>query len=107
MSLPIHTINSLQQEQGKPILTTDDHRVSNDVERKRILAIGGRIKDERLFGQLALSRSFGDCPYSSFLSVEPHIFTVQLNKQYHRYLIVASDGVWDFVGDEMGRMSGR
>lgn len=59
---------------------TFDHRVSNDQEKKRILANGGKIKDSRLFGQLALSRSFGDCPYSSFLSVEPHIYTLQIDE---------------------------
>lgn len=62
--------------------------------------MGGRIKDERLFGQLALSRSFGDCPFRSFLSVEPHIFTIRIDKRQHRYVILASDGVWDYVGND-------
>lgn len=42
---------------------TVNHRITDDKEKQRILAIGGKIKDKRLFGQLALSRSFGDCPY--------------------------------------------
>ena len=71
--------------------------MSNAVEKQRVLASGARIKDERLFGQLALSRSFGDCPFSSFLSVEPFIYTLKRNGALHRYVILASDGVWDFV----------
>lgn len=71
--------------------------MSNAVEKKRVLASGARIKDERLFGQLALSRSFGDCPFSSFLSVEPFIYTLKRNGAHHRFVILASDGVWDFV----------
>ena len=71
--------------------------MSNAVEKQRVLASGARIKDERLFGQLALSRSFGDCPSSSFLSVEPFIYTLKRDGALHRYVILASDGVWDFV----------
>lgn len=74
-----------------------NHRVTDDKEKQRILAIGGKIKDKRLFGQLSLSRSFGDCPYRSFLSVEPSIYSLEIDKVYHRYIILASDGVWDYV----------
>ncbi|KAK8808284.1 protein phosphatase [Blastocystis sp. subtype 4] len=84
-------------EKGNPIPVTASHRVTNDNERKRILAIGGKIKDKRLFGHLSLSRSFGDCPYSSFLSVEPFIYTMTINRELHRFIILASDGVWDYL----------
>ena len=79
---------------------TVNHRITDDKEKQRILAIGGKIKDKRLFGQLALSRSFGDCPYSSFLSVVAVSFKKKINRLLHRYIVLASDGVWDYVATE-------
>lgn len=79
---------------------TVNHRITDDKEKQRILAIGGKIKEQATVRQLALSRSFGDCPYSSFLSVEPYIYSVEINRLLHRYIVLASDGVWDYVATE-------
>jgi len=54
----------------------------------------------RLFGTLAVSRSFGDSRYKkpktsqNFCTWEPAITTKELNPS-HRALVLACDGLWD------------
>lgn len=67
----------------------------------------------RLEGVLALSRAFGDCNLKKNVKYRkknkkfkqqglictPFINTIEL-RLIHKYLILASDGVWDVIKDE-------
>jgi len=47
----------------KKIFMTRDHKPSNDDESDRIYSFGGYVQDDRVCGNLALSRAFGDFEY--------------------------------------------
>lgn len=52
---------------------------------------------DRLDGTLAVSRAFGDFEFKSRgLISEPDLVRIEL-KHIHKWLIVASDGLWDVV----------
>jgi len=59
----------------------------------------------RVFGALAVSRSFGDAKYKipktskDFVSWEPEIQVVELNTA-HKYIILACDGLWDVINHQ-------
>lgn len=77
-----------------------DDRVEDPKEQERIIKQGGVIHNNRVIGCLMLSRSFGDWRIKKYgVIVEPHIMKIDLNDD-DLYLILASDGVWDFIKDE-------
>ena len=76
-----------------------DHRASDPNEYNRIMNEGGIVFAGRVYGQLMLSRAFGDWELKSYgVSCEPHITRVELNDD-DKYLVVATDGVWDVLED--------
>ena len=76
-----------------------DHRASDPNEYNRIMNEGGIVFAGRVYGQLMLSRAFGDWELKSYgVSCEPHITRVELNDN-DKYLVVATDGVWDVLED--------
>mmetsp|Transcript_25405 Transcript_25405/g.28209 ORF Transcript_25405/g.28209 Transcript_25405/m.28209 type:complete len:219 (+) Transcript_25405:90-746(+) len=56
---------------GKPYEMSVDHKPELDSEKKRIIAAGGFIKDNRVKGMLNLSRSFGDMNYKCDEELSP------------------------------------
>lgn len=46
-----------------PVVLTEKHIPTNEQEKQRITAAGGLVVFGRLFGSLAVSRSFGDKDY--------------------------------------------
>ena len=52
----------------------------------------------RLGGQLAVTRAFGDLSLKKNmgLTAKPEVKKIEIRLS-HKYLIVASDGLWDFV----------
>ena len=77
-----------------------DDRVDDPNEHDRIVKQGGVIYSDRVYGQLMLSRSFGDWAIKSYgVIVSPHITRIEVNED-DLYLIIASDGVWDVIKDE-------
>lgn len=83
-----------------PKRMSKDHKVSDPAETKRIASCGGIIFAGRVYGQLILSRALGD------FSLKKHgvIATPYVSKYYltdkDKYIVVASDGVWDVINDE-------
>jgi len=59
----------------------------------------------RVFGALAVARSFGDAKYKrpktskDFVSWEPEMKVIELNTS-HRYIIMACDGLWDVINHQ-------
>lgn len=53
----------LIRSNGRVVPLTKDHKPENASERRRIVQAGGYVKHNRVDGQLALSRAFGDWSY--------------------------------------------
>ena len=76
-----------------------DHRASDPNEYSRIMNEGGIVFAGRVYGQLMLSRAFGDWELKSYgVSCEPFVTRVELSDN-DKYLVVATDGVWDVLED--------
>ena len=76
-----------------------DDRASDKNEYERIIKEGGIVMDGRVYGQLMLSRAFGDWELKDFgVSNEPHVTRVEI-KRDDLFVVIASDGVWDVVED--------
>jgi serine/threonine protein phosphatase PrpC len=77
-----------------------DDRVADQKESQRILNSGGIIFQGRVYGQLMLSRSFGDWSLKTLgVIVDPHVTKIVLNED-DLYCVIASDGIWDVIKDE-------
>lgn len=77
-----------------------DDKVSDPQENERINQEAGIIVGGRVYGKLILSRSFGDWLIKDFgVIVDPHFIKYELNEE-DLFCIIASDGVWDVMGDE-------
>ena len=77
-----------------------DDRVSDRKEKERIIKQGGIIFNGRIYGQLMLSRCFGDWSIKEYgVIVLPHVARIELTSD-DLYLILATDGVWDVLSDD-------
>jgi len=83
-----------------------DHKASDPSEIDRVNSTGGMIFNGRVFGQLIITRAFGDSSLKRYgVSVTPHICKSFINDK-DKYLVLASDGVWDVIeDDELLRLS--
>ena len=85
---------------GKKLKTeflTEDHKISNFKEKERILKKGGVIINERLGGNLIISRSLGDFDMKKYgLISTPDLEEFFLKER--RIFFLASDGIWDVLG---------
>merc|ERR1712070_1169838 len=76
-----------------------DHRPNDAAETRRVEAEGGRVKNGRVMGELAVSRSLGDHRLKSKgVSCMPDVSTSTVAAGHA--LIIASDGLWDVVADD-------
>ena len=83
---------------------TKDHKPLDRDEIDRILAMGGRISNQRTGGVLAVARSLGDFDVHG-IGYEPVIKTIKLTPS-DKWLVVACDGVFDVLTNkEIGHMS--
>ncbi|XP_030763642.1 probable protein phosphatase 2C T23F11.1 isoform X2 [Sitophilus oryzae] len=85
-----------------------DHKPNNIEESKRIAEAGGWVDCNRVNGNLALSRAFGDYVFkaNSFKGDEkqiviavPDIVERKITQDWD-FLILACDGIWDVMSDE-------
>lgn len=80
---------------------SEDHRCSEMKEVLRVKGAGGRVFDGRVYGQLMITRAFGDHSLKSCgVSAVPYINKHIINEDNDKYVVIASDGVWDVVEDE-------
>lgn len=74
-----------------------EHKVEN--EKQRIENLGGLVTywdgTARINGTLNLSRSIGDHYLKTFVISEPHISSINIKLNPVKYVIMASDGIWD------------
>ncbi|CAL4953698.1 unnamed protein product [Urochloa decumbens] len=88
---------------GAPVSLSVDHKPDRPDELARIEAAGGRViywDGARVLGVLAMSRAIGDGYLKPFVSSEPEV-TVTERTDDDECLILASDGLWDVVTNEM------
>lgn len=84
---------------GKAERLSVDDKADNPDENARIKSTGGIIIDNRVGGVLAVTRAFGDHSLKrAGLIATPHIVKYTL-KPFDKYLIIASDGIWDELSD--------
>eukprot|EP01123_Difflugia_compressa_P000108 TRINITY_DN10213_c0_g1_i1.p1 TRINITY_DN10213_c0_g1~~TRINITY_DN10213_c0_g1_i1.p1 ORF type:complete len:316 (-),score=82.74 TRINITY_DN10213_c0_g1_i1:407-1324(-) len=96
---------SLENNSAIPKNMTKPHKASEPSEKTRIESLGGHVFFGRVYGSLAVSRSFGDAKYKrpktskDFVSWEPHIEIQKLDPT-HKYLILACDGLFDVMSHQ-------
>ena len=89
---------------GKAEALTDDHRASRRDERDRIEALRGGLVLNcrgtwRVQGTLAVTRGIGDKHLKPWVVAEPETATVDVDERCE-LLVLASDGLWDKVGNQ-------
>eukprot|EP00529_Nitzschia_sp_RCC80_P031152 CAMPEP_0113512512 /NCGR_PEP_ID=MMETSP0014_2-20120614/39378_1 /TAXON_ID=2857 /ORGANISM="Nitzschia sp." /LENGTH=356 /DNA_ID=CAMNT_0000408873 /DNA_START=124 /DNA_END=1190 /DNA_ORIENTATION=+ /assembly_acc=CAM_ASM_000159 len=100
-----------------PVDITYDHKPDSPKEKERILACGGRVfaveYDDGIDGPprvwlghmdvpgLAMSRSLGDVvAHSAGVSSEPEFSEFDLDSKDDKFLVIATDGLWEFITNE-------
>ncbi|XP_010920816.2 putative protein phosphatase 2C 53 [Elaeis guineensis] len=82
---------------------TSDHKLSREDERERIESLGGFVDycrgTWRLQGSLAVSRGIGDSHLKQWVIPEPETKILKIEPECE-FLILASDGLWDKVGNQ-------
>ncbi|XP_061829233.1 protein phosphatase, Mg2+/Mn2+ dependent, 1Lb [Nerophis lumbriciformis] len=95
----------LCDKDGNAIPLSHDHKPYQLKERKRIKKAGGFISFNgswRVQGILAMSRSLGDYTLKNLNVVvsDPDVLSFDLDKVQPRFMILASDGLWDTFSNE-------
>ncbi|XP_062210725.1 probable protein phosphatase 2C 30 [Phragmites australis] len=89
---------------GAAIPLSADHKPDRPDELERIQAAGGRVifwDGARVFGMLAMSRAIGDSYLKPFVIANPEVRVVERRDGEDEFLILASDGLWDVVSNEV------
>ena len=82
---------------GRYEVVSQEHKVANTNEAKRIKDLGGNITDydcPRIDSLLNLSRSIGDFHLKKYVICDPFIKHITINGEIDTILL-ASDGLWD------------
>ncbi|XP_074281678.1 putative protein phosphatase 2C 8 [Silene latifolia] len=88
---------------GVAVPLSFDHKPDRPDELARIEAAGGRVinwNGHRVLGVLATSRSIGDHYLKPYVSSTPEI-TISERTEADEFLILASDGLWDVITNEV------
>ncbi|KAL0304394.1 UNVERIFIED_CONTAM: putative protein phosphatase 2C 8 [Sesamum radiatum] len=88
---------------GVAVQLSDDHKPDRPDELGRIEACGGKVinwNGHRVLGVLATSRSIGDYYLKPFVIAKPEV-RVTSRSDADEFLIVASDGLWDVVSNDV------
>ncbi|KAK4761289.1 hypothetical protein SAY87_006182 [Trapa incisa] len=88
---------------GVAIALSSDHKPQRPDELRRIQNAGGKVvywDGPRVMGVLAMSRAIGDICLRPYVIPNPEV-TVTDRVAGDQFLILASDGLWDVVSNEM------
>lgn len=85
---------------GRAVRLTYDHKADAPDEVARINALGGHVVDHRVLGILAVARSLGDFFLHPYVTADPFL-TVTNVSLGDEFLIIACDGVWDVLSDDL------
>uniref|UniRef100_A0ACD5XEF5 Uncharacterized protein n=1 Tax=Avena sativa TaxID=4498 RepID=A0ACD5XEF5_AVESA len=89
---------------GAAIPLSSDHKPDRPDELERIQAAGGRVifwDGARVFGVLAMSRAIGDSYLKPYVISDPEVRVLERKDGEDEFLILASDGLWDVVSNEV------
>jgi len=78
-----------------------DHKCSDVKEIERIKHSGGIIFGGRVFGQLALTRAFGDFGLKNYGVCPIPYISKNIIEEEDRYIVMGSDGIWDVINEEL------
>ena len=81
---------------------TVDHKPDDEIEKKRIEKLGGKIHVEdgvHRIGDLSLARSFGDGDNAPYISHIPDTYYIKICEMT-KYLVMGCDGLWDVVNND-------
>ncbi|KAK6590276.1 hypothetical protein RS030_162475 [Cryptosporidium xiaoi] len=92
---------------------TNDHKPNSESEKRRIIAAGGQVKriegdipyrvfiKGKMYPGLAMSRAIGDTlGYQAGIIPEPDINTFQIQPEKDSFILICSDGVWEFISSQ-------
>jgi serine/threonine protein phosphatase PrpC len=97
----------MSSSQNTTIALSHDHKPQNPDEMARIEKHGGTVYNDRVNGNLAVSRGFGDFELKPMVSSEPE-FEIHLRKEFEdEFVIIACDGLWDVFSNEDATMEVR
>lgn len=90
----------------KPL--SEDHKPLGEIEKRRIDQAGGFVQWNRVDGDLAVSRAFGDFSYKNRPDLSPHeqkitcFPDIAIHERHDTddVLILACDGLWDVMSSE-------
>ncbi|XP_073032159.1 protein phosphatase 2C 51-like [Primulina eburnea] len=88
---------------GVAVQLSDDHKPNRPDELERIENSGGKVinwNGQRILGVLATSRSIGDEYLKPYVIAEPEV-KIANRTALDEFLILASDGLWDVVSNEL------
>jgi len=85
-------------------ILVDEHKASDEIEQARIKSAGLYVENERVIGELLVSRSIGDFKYkgkpkdegSQAVSCVPFTRTVPIDESF-AYVLLMSDGIVDGI----------
>jgi protein phosphatase PTC1 len=83
---------------GRAVRLTEDHKPSDEKEKKRITDSGGFITNDRVNSILGVSRALGDHMLKKWVISTPYYIESPL-QEGDSMLIIACDGVWDVIQD--------
>jgi len=72
---------------------TQDHKPNLLKEYRLICSKGGYVENNRVNGQLSMSRAIGDCEIAQYLCSKPDIYEGSLNNCW--FFVQASDGLFE------------
>ena len=79
---------------------SQDHKATDQSEVERIRNGGGIVLDNRVGGSLAVTRAFGDHSLKrDGVTAKPTI-NKHVLRPFDKYLVIASDGIWDVLEDQ-------
>lgn len=90
---------------GKAVDMTRDHKPGDEIERKRIEAMGEEVEWDP-YGQvyrvrdLSLSRAIGDRFAKPVVTSEAEIMTFPVSERDDQFVLLASDGLWDVMSSQ-------
>lgn len=94
---------------GSAVALSEDHKPELSQERERIEAAGGFVKDNRVNGQLAMSRAMGDFTYKDKSELDktqqlviavPDVVELARDPAKDSFVVVACDGIFDVLSNE-------
>ena len=78
---------------------SQDHKATEQSEVDRIRNGGGIVMENRVGGSLAVTRAFGDHALKrDGVTAKPFI-NKHVLRPFDKFLVIASDGVWDVLSD--------